>query len=408
MRVFRLFGFVLLCSCFSGLILSPDPVAVADDTAAADVDPASQPPAEAADDAPAKDPTADNKAEAEKPQEEKSAEAPAKDQKSEEDKPKEDKPKEDKPKEDKPKDEPSREQTAEKSESKEKPVGGDKSEMESKGDKPADEPKPEPPAKVKPEEPVRLPVVGYSDTPMLPGQPWRVHDILRPRPPVVGLDRQHYLSAPVPAPSDATVLLSAGQDAPDLNMWAHQGPGGGGDLRAPQWKTGPGYLEVVPQTGSLRSLDSYGSCQLHVEWMIPEDVTGASQGRGNSGVVLMGQYKIQILDSYNNRTYADGQAAAIFGQYPPDLNASLPPGNWQSFDIFFTAPLFDLDGNLQQPADVTVLHNGLLVHHRRKLAGATVYRELPEYTAGPPARPLFLEDGGSQVRFRNIWLRRLD
>lgn len=398
MRVFRLFGFVLLCSCFSDLILSPGPVAVADDVAAADVAPAAQPPAEPADDTPVKDQSADNQSETENPKEEKSAEAPAKDQKS----------KEDKPKEDKPKDEPSKEQTAKKSESEEKPADGDKSEMKSKEDKPADAPKPEPPAKSKPEEPVRLPVVGYSDTPMLPGQPWRVHDILRPRPPVVGLDPQQHLPAPVPAPSDATVLLSAGQDAPELNMWAHQGPGGGGDLRVPQWKSEPGYLAVVPNTGSLRSLDSYGSCQLHVEWMIPEDVTGASQERGNSGVVLMGQYKIQILDSFNNRTYADGQAAAIFGQYPPDLNASLPPGNWQSFDIFFTAPVFDLDGNLQQPADVTVLHNGLLVHHRRELAGATVSQELPEYTAGPPAAPLFLEDGGSQVRFRNIWLRRLD
>ena len=256
----------------------------------------------------------------------------------------------------------------------------------------------------KDDQPQPLPTFGYSDTPMIPGQPWRVHDVLRPRPRVITPGQLSTYEQPGTAPSDAVVLF----DGQNLDQWAHQGPEGPADLRVPQWKVQDGYMEIVPRSGSLRTIDSFGSCQLHVEWAAPQKVSGHSQGRGNSGVLLMGEYEVQVLDSYNNRTYADGQAGALYGQYPPMVNASRPPGEWQVYDIIFEAPRFDLEGNLLSPAFVSVVHNGVLLHHRRQMLGPSSHKHVPQYDPQQPAAPLQLQDHGNPVRYRNIWIRPLD
>ncbi|WP_157609850.1 3-keto-disaccharide hydrolase [Roseimaritima ulvae] len=251
---------------------------------------------------------------------------------------------------------------------------------------------------------MRLPVVGYTNTPMLPGQPWRVHDVLRPRPRAIEPGALSTYEQPGTAPSDATVLLG---EQVKLSHWAHQGPDGDADLRVPQWKWVDGSAEVLPNSGSLRTIESYGSCQLHVEWAAPQQVQGNSQERGDSGILLMGKYEVQILDSFNNRTYADGQAAAVYGQYPPLVNAARQPGQWQVYDIVFEAPQFDLEGKLLRSAYLTLFHNGVLVHHHRELLGSAETMQAPQYTAGPPAAPLQLQDHGAPVRYRNIWIRTL-
>lgn len=237
--------------------------------------------------------------------------------------------------------------------------------------------------------------VGYTDTPKLPDQPWRVHDADRPNPPVIDPGPA---PAPAPVPSDAVVLF--GGD--DLSAWRH------GDGRKAEWiVAGDGAIQVKPGTGDIVSRDEFGDCQLHIEWATPAEVVGESQGRGNSGVFFFGVYEIQILDSYDNQTYADGQAGAIYGQYAPGVNASRAPGEWQSFDIVFEAPRFDSGGSLVEPAYVTVFHNGVLLHHRRAFLGRTAHRTLPEYTPHADAGPIKLQDHGNPMRFRNIWVRPL-
>jgi 3-keto-disaccharide hydrolase len=225
---------------------------------------------------------------------------------------------------------------------------------------------------------------GYTDTPLLPGQTWRVHDAARPAPAAVTPGEG---AAP---PSDALVLF----DGSGLGAWTG-GP----------WTVESGAL-VVNGKGSLSTKESFGDCQLHLEWATPSAVQGSSQGRGNSGVFLMGRYEVQVLDSYENATYADGQAAALYGQYPPDVNASRGPGAWQTYDIFFKAPRFE-GAALVEPALVTVVHNGVLVHHARAFLGATRHKEVAQYEAHPAQLPLELQDHGNPVRFRNIWIRRL-
>ncbi len=254
-----------------------------------------------------------------------------------------------------------------------------------------------------PDAPRRLPNFGSLTLPMLPGQPWRVHDLNRPRPPMVTPGTPSTYDQPGTAPSDAIVLF----DGVDLSQWAHTGPDGPDQLIEPKWKVENGYFEVVPRTGTLRTIDSFGSCQLHLEWQAPAEVKGDSQGRGNSGIHFMQEYEIQILDSYNSRTYADGQAGAMYGQYPPMVNASRPPGEWQIYDIIFEAPEFSLSGELEKPAFVTVLHNGVLLHHRRQYYGPSGGRVVPKYSKQSPAAPITLQDHGNPVRFRNIWIRPL-
>lgn len=225
---------------------------------------------------------------------------------------------------------------------------------------------------------------GPTDAPLLPGQRWRVHDAARPAPPVVTPGEG---GAP---PSDAVVLF----DGLDQDAWTG-GP----------WKLEDGAL-VVNGSGTLATKERFGDCQLHLEWATPGVARGTSQGRGNSGVFLMGLYEVQILDSSANATYADGQAAALYGQHPPDVNASRGPGAWQTYDIFFRAPRFE-GGALAEPAVVTVVHNGVLVHHARELLGATRHKQVAEYEAHAEELPLELQDHGDPVRFRNIWIRRL-
>lgn len=232
---------------------------------------------------------------------------------------------------------------------------------------------------------------GYDDTPLLPGTKWRVHDLERPYPPVVTPGE----SAPAEPPSDAIVLF----DGTDLAQWE------AGSEKA-RWELVDGAM-VVNGTGSIQTVQEFGDCQLHLEWASPAEVESESQGRGNSGVFMMGRYEIQILDSHENPTYADGQAAALYGQEPPMVNASRPPGEWQSYDIVFEAPRFDGD-ELVEPARVTVVHNGVVVHHRVEFLGATAHRAVATYASHAEVGPIVLQDHGNPVRFRNVWVRPLE
>ena len=174
------------------------------------------------------------------------------------------------------------------------------------------------------------------------------------------------------------------------------------------WTLKDGEMIVKPGTGEIETVESFGSVQLHIEWLAPVDEGKKSQQYSNSGVFLMGLYEIQVLNSYQNRTYSNGQAASIYKQHIPLANASKPPGTWQEYDIIFTAPKFKSNGKLDTPAHVTVLHNGVLVQNNVEIKGPTVYIGHPKYQAHPTKLPLVLQDHGNLVRFRNIWLRELD
>lgn len=234
---------------------------------------------------------------------------------------------------------------------------------------------------------------GYTDTPKLPGSGFRVHDAARKPPPVV--DPGPAPQQPAPVPADAIVLF----DGKDLSAWT-------GNRGKAEWLVEGGAMQVNG-TGDIQTKAEFGDFQLHVEWQSPAQVRGESQGRGNSGVFLSGRYEVQVLDSYDNPTYADGQAAAMYGQFPPLVNACRKPGEWQSYDIVFVAPRFDDQGKLLSPARVTVFHNGILVHHDRAYLGQTAHRSLPAYKAHGPKGPIRLQDHGDPVRFRNVWLREL-
>lgn len=195
---------------------------------------------------------------------------------------------------------------------------------------------------------------------------------------------------PGPPPSDAVVLF----DGKDLAAW------NGGE----KWLVADGA--ATAHGGGISTKQAFGSCQLHLEWAAPAEVKGSGQGRGNSGVMLMGRYEIQVLDSYDNPTYFDGQAAALYKQAPPLVNACRKPGEWQSYDIVFTAPQFDGD-QLREPGYVTVLQNGVLVQNHTKIEGTTSWLLAPKYTAHAAKLPLELQFHGNPVRFRNIWIREL-
>jgi hypothetical protein len=240
--------------------------------------------------------------------------------------------------------------------------------------------------------------LGFTDTPMLPGLPWHVHDPARPHPKVVTPGE-----APGAPPSDAIVLF----DGKDLSQWTQMGRGADqAKMVDPHWTLGNGYFEVAGGTGNLLTREKFGDCQLHVEWASPAVVRGTSQGRGNSGVLLMSRYEIQVLDAYNNPTYADGQASAIYGQWPPLANPARKPGEWNTYDILFEAPSFD-GQKLLKPAYVTVIYNGVMVHHHKQLMGPMIYRQVAHYTPHGAEEPVMLQDhNGDQVRYRNIWIRR--
>jgi hypothetical protein len=237
--------------------------------------------------------------------------------------------------------------------------------------------------------------LGYTDTPLIPGQKWKVHDLNRPAPTLVTPG-----AAAMAAPSDAIVLF----DGKDLAKWAQRGPNN--ENVDSKWPLRDGYFETGAKTGSMFTRESFGDVQLHVEWSAPPAVSGTSQGRGNSGVILMGRYEVQVLDMYNNRTYADGGAASLYGQWPPLVSVPRPPGEWQTYDIIFEAPKFDGD-KLVKPAFATVFWNGVLVHHRQELQGPTSHRNAPKYVPHAAELPLTLQDHSNPVRYRNIWIRRL-
>jgi hypothetical protein len=223
---------------------------------------------------------------------------------------------------------------------------------------------------------------------------WLAHDMQRSRPPVVTPADQHL---PIAPPSDATVIF----DGQDLSQWrdAEGGPA--------KWRVRDGYMESVPNSGYVFTAGKFGDIQLHIEWATPTPASGSGQGRGNSGVFLMGLYEVQVLDSYENETYADGQAGAIYGQYPPLVNACLPPGQWQSYDIVFRRPRFHAGGTLARPARITVLHNGVLVQNDVEIFGPTAWLQHVPYKKLDDKLPISLQDHGNPVRYRNIWLREL-
>jgi hypothetical protein len=233
---------------------------------------------------------------------------------------------------------------------------------------------------------------GYDDTPMQPEGRWRIHDSRRPEPRVV----RPASFADLPPPADAVVLLGPGDD---LSAWQMD------DGKPVSWAISGGVLQSGK--GYVRTRAEFADIQLHLEFATPSEVKGSGQGRGNSGVFLAGVFEVQVLDSFENPTYADGQAAAMYGQYPPLVNASRAPGEWQSYDIAFTAPRFAADGKLSAPAVVTVFHNGVLVHNARPFWGPTAHKKIDPYVPSTARGPLRLQDHGNPVRFRNIWLREL-
>jgi hypothetical protein len=230
---------------------------------------------------------------------------------------------------------------------------------------------------------------GYDDTPMQPDGKWRIHDGTRPRPKVVA--PRAFVATP--PPDDAIVLVGSGSD---LSQWQ---AGTGGPV---PWTMTDGVLSTGK--GTVRTKAEFGDIQLHVEFATPSKVAGDSQDRGNSGVFLAGVFEIQVLDSFQNLTYADGQCAAMYGQHPPLVNASRGPGEWQSYDILFRAPRFKGD-ELVTPATVTVLHNGVLVHNARPFWGATAHKRIDPYRPSMARGPIRLQDHGNPVRYRNVWVR---
>ncbi|HYR57275.1 MAG TPA: DUF1080 domain-containing protein [Chthoniobacteraceae bacterium] len=245
--------------------------------------------------------------------------------------------------------------------------------------------------------------LGHQDTPLIPGTKWHVHDGERPQPPIVTPGQPPILEAgtdkpPTPAtpPSDAIVLF----DGKDLFEWRDAK---GGDAK---WKIEDGHMEVVPGSGDIFTKDEFGpDVQLHVEFATPPPV-GDGQGRGNSGIFLYGRYEIQVLDNYDNPTYPDGQATAIYGYMPPQVNACRPHAEWQTYDIIFEGPRFK-EGKLEKPAIVTILHNGVVTQNHTALIGETPHKQVGTYHEHPLKGPIKLQDHHNPMRFRNIWIRDL-
>ncbi len=198
-------------------------------------------------------------------------------------------------------------------------------------------------------------------------------------------------------PSDAIVLYGG---AGDLDKWESEREG------PAQWTAGEA-LTVAPRTSGIKTKQAFGDVQLHIEWRTPAEVKGDGQGRGNSGVFLMGKYEVQVLDSYDNETYYNGQAGSIYKQSIPLVNACLPPGEWQTYDIIFTAPVFNEDGSKKSSGYITVIHNGVLIQNHVEILGTTEYIGKPKNDPHPAKLPLHLQNHGNPVSFRNIWVREL-
>ncbi len=235
---------------------------------------------------------------------------------------------------------------------------------------------------------------GFRDTPTLPDGEWKVHDADRPHPEVVTPG-----ATPGAPPSDAVVLF----DGTSLDAWEPTGQ---------PWQLENGVLTVPAreegeEASTLVSKQSFGDVQLHLEFRSPNPPQKSSQDRGNSGIKIQDRYEVQILDSYDNPTYADGTVGAIYGWKPPLVNASRKPGEWQSYDIVFERPRFAADGSVERPAYVTVFLNGVLVQNRQPFLGSTIWRDVGKYEAHADAAPIQLQDHDSPVSFRNIWVRPL-
>lgn len=231
-----------------------------------------------------------------------------------------------------------------------------------------------------------------------PDPNWLDHDRDRPAPPVVEAGASSTQEQAGKPPSDATVLF----DGKDLSQWVAM------NGSPTKWIMKDGYMECVKGSGYVRTLQNFGDCQLHVEWTAPVPPHGEGQGRGNSGVFFgLDRYEIQVLDSFENKTYADGSAGAVYGQYPPLVNVTRPPGQWRTYDIVYTAPRFEAGGKLVSPARVTVFHNGVLIQNNVELTGPTSWLERAPYSPHPEKQPISLQDHGNPVRFRNVWVREL-
>lgn len=233
-------------------------------------------------------------------------------------------------------------------------------------------------------------VFGYKDTPVQPWSGYHVHDPDRPAPPEVTPAACPTSQASSTAPSDAIVLF----DGEDLSQWSPN-----------KWKVEDGCL--VSTTGPMQTKEEFGDCQLHLEWAAPTEPTESIWNRGNNGVFLLGAVEVQIFESYTTKIYPDGQAAAIYAQTPPLVNACRPTGQWEVYDILFQSPRFDDDGKLTAPARLTMFHNGVLVHNNQEIYGDTPHSGLASYDRVPPKAPLALGAHSCPVRFRNIWIRRL-
>jgi hypothetical protein len=247
------------------------------------------------------------------------------------------------------------------------------------------------------------PIDGFTNTPMEANGKWHVHDPGRPQPEVVTPGAT--FSQGAPAPSDAEVLF----DGHGLAKWVNDR---GADAT---WKTSGDYVETAPNGGGIRTRGKWADFQLHVEFATPNPPVGTSQGRGNSGILINNMYEVQVLDSYQAKTYADGQAGAIYGQSPPLVNASKPPGEWQSYDILFESPRWNDSAQLTKKAVITVLHNGVVIQNHYELVGMTdginglvPWKSLSKYPSPqPPEVFVELQDHKNPVRFRNIWIRSM-
>jgi hypothetical protein len=243
----------------------------------------------------------------------------------------------------------------------------------------------------KPKEIIIDGVEGFQDTPMEPDGQWHVHDPARPQPPIVTPGTFSENATP---PSDAIVLF----DGKDLSQWVDKRTGG-----PVAWTVQDGV--AVSAKGDIQTTNQFGDLQLHLEFKEPTPPRGDGQGRGNSGVFFMGLYEIQVLDCYNNKTYADGATGGIYGQHPALANACRPPGEWQTYDILFNVPHFDADGKLVSPAYVTVFFNGVAVQNHQAVRGETNWRVPGEYKTHVSTGPLALQYHNNSVSFRNIWVR---
>ena len=232
-------------------------------------------------------------------------------------------------------------------------------------------------------------LVGFTNTPFLPGGEFRVHQKDRPLPPrVIPPEAPAVISSS--APSDAEMLF----DGKNLDQF-----------QPSQWQVKAG--SVVAGKGNLVTKKAYGNCQLHICWRVPDPPTGSPANMGNSGILFMGLYELQVYDSYSSKIYADGGAASIYGQVPPLVNACRRPGEWQSYDVVFMAPKFDKDGKLLEAARITVLHNGVVVHNNTKIMGPMAYKYFCPYKAHAAKLPITIQGHASPVEYRDIWIREL-